>query len=284
MVYTFSAVDVKEYISSGILESVVLGFASDQERQEVSCLMHIYPEIRTEMMAIETAFEKMAFDTAIQPAEKLRAQILEAVSKEPQLPADKAAGEAKIVRMQADVSDVNPWKWIAAAAVVLFIGAGSLWVTSNNRSNALSDQLAAMKQTQQQDAEVLTAMKVEQERTQAIQAVLTEKSTQNIKMAGMSMDPTASVKIMWSSNENKAVMLAETITAPPKDMQYQLWAIANGKMVSLGIFDYDEVTGLTDPFEVSMDDISAFAITIEKRGGSPVPTMENMIVMGEVSS
>jgi len=288
MVYTFSAVDVKEYISSGILESVVLGFASDQERQEVSCLMHIYPEIKTEMMAIEIAFEKMAFDTAVKPAAEMKARVLSSISKEKQLPSEKQeyTEETKIVQMAGTsaTSEVNPWKWVAAASVVLFIGAASLWITTNNQSNALSDQLAAARKEQIENAEVLTAMKIEQERTNSIQAVLTEKSTKNIKMAGMPKDPTASVKIMWSDNENKAVMLAENITAPPTDMQYQLWAIADGKPVSLGIFDYDEVTNMTDPFEVSMNNISAFAITMEKRGGSPVPTMENMIVMGAVNS
>ena len=49
MVYTLHTVDVKAYIESGILESYVLGFASEQEVQEVRCLSHIYPEIAEEL-------------------------------------------------------------------------------------------------------------------------------------------------------------------------------------------------------------------------------------------
>lgn len=277
--------DIKEYISSGILESVILGFASDQEKQEVNCLVSIYPEIKTEMAAIEKAFEKMMFETAIQPDERVRARVLAAISEEQQLPSGNQADqqETKMVQMSAADSRTNPWKWVAAASVVLFAGTGLLWMNANNQSNVLSGQLAAMRQEQEQNAQVLTAMRLEQERNRSIQAVLTEKSTQNIKMAGMPMDPTASVKIMWSANENKAVMFAENITVPPTDMQYQLWAIADGKSVSLGLFDYEEVTNMTDPFEVSVENISAFAITMEKKGGSPVPTMENMIVMGAVN-
>jgi len=285
MVYTFGVVDVKEYISSGILESVVLGFASDQERQEVSCMMHIYPEIQEEMDAIATAFEKMAFQSAVEPAAEMRSKILDAISKEEQLPAETSKKEAKIVQMTPPetVSAMNPWKWVAAASVVLLVGAAALWMNANNQSDQLSSELTAMKQKDLENSQVMMAMKLDQERAKAIQSVITEKSTQHIRMAGMPKDPAASVKIIWSDNDNKALLVANTITPPPSDMQYQLWAIADGKPVSLGLFDYEEVKNMTDPFEVSMDNISAFAITMEKRGGSPVPTMENMVVMGAVA-
>lgn len=286
MVYTFSVVDVKEYISSGILESVVLGFASDQERQEVSCLSHIYPEIREELTAIEQQFEKMAFETAIEAPAHLRAILLAAIAQEPQIPA--ASGqeqkEAKIVRMPAPAdSQVNPWKWLAAASVVLLLGVGFLWMNATNQSNDLSQQMASLKQAQTKNNQVMTAMSAEQQRLTEIQSVLTESSMKKIVMAGTPKDPNSSVSVMWSNNGKKAVMMAQSITAPPTDMQYQLWAIADGKPVSLGVFDYDEVMKMTEPFEVGIDNISAFAITLEKRGGSPAPTMENMVVIGTVN-
>ena len=285
MVYIFSNVDIKAYVSSGILESVVLGFASEQEIQEVSCLAHIYPEIETEMTAIESVVEKMVFAMAVQPDERVRANVLAAIGKEQQPPFENQADqpETGIVQLPVTAPGANPWKWVAAASVVLFIGMGLLWMNATNQSSVLSGRLAAMKREQEENAQVLMAMRIEQERNRSIQAVLTEKSTQNIQLKGMPMDPTASVKIMWSANENKALLFAENITAPPTDMQYQLWAIAEGKPVSLGLFDYDEVINMTDPFEVSVENVSAFAVTMEKKGGSPVPTKKNMIVMGTVN-
>jgi anti-sigma-K factor RskA len=249
MVYTFGVVDVKEYISSGILESVILGFASDQERQEVSCMSHIYPEIQEEMSAIEISFEKMLFQSAIAPAAHLRAAILAAIANEPQIPAENEQKEAKIVQMQP--SSGNPWKFVAAASIILTIGTTALWFTSYNQSNQLAGQLAEMEQKQNQNEQTMTAMKVEQERMSAIQSVVSDGSMKKIVMAGTQKDPGSSVSVMWSDNGKKAVMVAAAITPPPTDMQYQLWAIADGKPVSLGVFDYDEITKMTEPFEVN---------------------------------
>jgi anti-sigma-K factor RskA len=105
-----------------------------------------------------------------------------------------------------------------------------------------------------------------------------------VVMSGTPKDPESSVSVLWSEDGKKAVMVAEAITEPPTDMQYQLWAIADGKPVSLGLFDYDEVMKMTEPFDVGVDNVSAFAITIEKRGGVASPTMENMVVMGPVAN
>jgi hypothetical protein len=282
MVYTFSVVDVKEYISSGILESVVLGFASEQERQEVSCMSHIYPEVQEEMTAIEVSFEKMVFQSAIAPAAHLRAAILAAIANEPQLPATPGQQEAKIVQMQPG-STANLWKWVAAASVVIMIGATVLWIGAYNNSAELSGQLAAVKKDQNKNEQLMTAMKVEQQRLADIQSVVSDGSMKKIVMAGTPRDPNAAVSVMWSDNGKKAVMVAAAITPPPTDMQYQLWAIADGKPVSLGVFDYDEITKMTEPFEVDLENIAMFAITLEKRGGVASPTMENMVVAGAVN-
>ncbi len=284
MVYTFSVVDVKEYIASGILESVVFGLASEQERKEVQCMMHIYPEIKAEMDSIEAAFEKMAFSSAVPADPCVKEKVLEAIGKEPQNPADnmQVRKEAKVVQLSTQTKQPNPWKWIAAASVVITLGAGFLWFSATQRTSELSGELANLQKEQNRNEQLLAAMKVEQDRITSIQAVLTDQSTSTIRMDGKPMDPTAKVKIMWSDESKQAVIMAETITPPPSGMQYQLWAIADGKPISLGMFDYDEMTNMTEPFDVAMDKVDAFAITMEKRGGSPVPTMENMIVMGTV--
>lgn len=283
MVYTFCVVDVKEYIASGILESVVLGLASDQEQREVQCMSHIYPEIDEEMRSVETTFERMVFQSAIEPAAHLRDAILAAIAKEPQIPAPSEQTEAKIVQMPVPAETrANPWKWIAAACIVLLAGASFLYISTSRQASEMSGELTAMKDEQQKNQQIMTAMKVEQDRLTSIHSVLTESSMKKVVMAGTPKDAQASVSVMWSANSNKAVMFAENITAPPTDMQYQLWAIVDAKPVSLGLFNYDEVLDMTEPFEVAMDNVSAFAITLEKKGGSPTPTMENMVVIGTV--
>lgn len=287
MVYTVGTVDVKEYISSGILESVVFGLATDQEIREVACMSHIYPEIRAELDAISAAFEKETFAAAIEPDPSLKSKVIEAIRGEEQILPEEEQ-QPKIISFepvsQTTAPAGNPWKWMAAACAIMTLGAGLLWYTSTQENRSMGTRIAQLEKENTKSQEVYNAMVLQQERTEAIQKVLTDESTQNVKMGGMPKDPKADVKIMWSGEAQKAVMVAQTITPPPTDMQYQLWAIADGKPVSIGLFDYDELMSMTEPFDVYAKNISAFAITLEKRGGNPVPTMENMVVMGAIGA
>ena len=45
--------NVKEYISSGILDYYVLGIVSDQEKKEVECMSTIYFEIKVALNNIQ---------------------------------------------------------------------------------------------------------------------------------------------------------------------------------------------------------------------------------------
>lgn len=292
MVYTFSVVDVKEYIASGILESVVLGFASEQEMREVSCLSHIYPEIKAELNAIEQAFEKMAVEGAVAPSAELKAIIIEKISQTEQTPAQTTPNQAltnaekpaKIIQMaNPSAQTPNPWKWMVAASLLLLLGVGSLWIIATNRSNDLSNQVADLQQQKKVDDQVFTAMQLEQDHLQSVQSMVVDHDMRKVILMGTPKDPKACVHFMWSNSSNKGIMVAECITDPPTDMQYQLWAIADGKPVSLGLFDHEEVMNTTDPFDVNMDNVSAFAITLEKKGGVASPTMENMVVMGSTA-
>jgi anti-sigma-K factor RskA len=62
-------------------------------------------------------------------------------------------------------------------------------------------------------------------------------------------------------------------------MQYQLWAIVDGKPVSAGIYSEDKDSQIVLS---KIENPQAFAITLEKQGGSIVPTMENMFVIGNI--
>ena len=291
MVYIIDIVDINEYIASGILESVTLGLASPQEVQEVACLSKIYPEIQAEFIRVQKRCEEMMFEQAQAPDSAIRASILKTIAETAQ---ENPAGnvdagkkqETKIIPLNTttEIRGVSPlWKMMAAASLILTMGIGALWVISNREVKRLDSALASMENEHLKDSQVLQALLLEKDHLQTVQEVLAEQSTRTVMMKGTEKEPDAAVKVMWSADMKKAVMHAEKITPPPADMQYQLWVIADGKPVSVGLFNYDEVEQMTDPFDVNAQNITAFAITLEKRGGSPTPTMENMVVMGPIN-
>lgn len=286
MVYIIDIVDINEYIASGILESVTLGLASPQEEQEVACLSKIYPEIQAEFIRVQKRCEEMMLENAQAPDPSVRSSLLKTIAETPQEKAPEKKQEAKIVTLNPtpEIKGVNPmWKMMAAASLLLTIGIGALWFISNREVKRLDTMMASMEKDQLKNDQLLQAMIIEKDHLQTVQEVLAEQSMRTVVLKGTSMEPEAAVKVMWSKDMKKAVMHAEKITPPPANMQYQLWVIADGKPVSVGLFNYDEVEQMTDPFDVNAQNITAFAITLEKMGGSPTPTMEKMVVMGPIN-
>jgi len=268
--------DIKEYIESGAIEAVVLGFASEQEIAQLQSYALKYPEISAEWKAVTVAFENEATKHAVPAPAEVKQRVMDSISTEKKK-------ETPIVPLTPQKTS-NPWKWLAAASVVLAVGATSLWYMNFSKLQEMQSLMA------QKDAEIekmdqkVTALSVEQERTAEMKKVLAQLDTRNIEMKGTPMEPTANIHIMWNETNKMAMMKSVAVEEIPYEMQFQLWAIADGKPVSLGVFDGSELENMTDPFAVDAQNISAFAITIEKRGGSQTPTMEKMVVMGAVNA
>ena len=74
--------NVQEYISSGIVESYVLGLASDEERREFEQRCMQYPEVLAARNAFEMAMEKQALENAIAPPADLKKRIFEEIKDE----------------------------------------------------------------------------------------------------------------------------------------------------------------------------------------------------------
>ena len=65
------------------------------------------------------------------------------------------------------------------------------------------------------------------------------------------------------------------------DHQYQLWALVDGKPVDLGVFDSSENNSGMKRMK-SVKGAQAFAVTLEPKGGSVNPTMDQMMAIGNI--
>jgi anti-sigma-K factor RskA len=89
------------------------------------------------------------------------------------------------------------------------------------------------------------------------------------------------VTVYWNTDSKDVYLLINNLPKPQSDKQYQLWAIVDGKPVDAGIFDIIEGAPFIKLKNIARAD--AFAITLEKRGGSETPSMDAMYVMGKVT-
>ena len=86
--------------------------------------------------------------------------------------------------------------------------------------------------------------------------------------------------VYWDTLSKDVYLRADRLPKAQAGRQYQLWAIVDGKTVDAGVLENCE--GLCRLKSVAR--AQAFAITLEKAGGSPTPTLSQMVVLGKIAS
>jgi anti-sigma-K factor RskA len=255
-------VNVQEYISSGIVESYVLGLTSDEERREFEQLCLQYPELVQARTAFELSLENQAMENAVAPAAGLKQKIWNEIK-----------GEAKVVSMQAPVRKINWLKYVAAASVILLVGSIYFNIALSNKNKKLSreyDNTMNELSNIRKEVEVLTGGNPE------------------IKMAslkGMEKSPQSYTTVYWDTASHDVYLLINNLPKPPSDKQYQLWALLDGKAIDLGMISDDYFIKKNHLLleGKKVQNAQAFAITLEKKNrpdqGTPAG---DMYVMGNL--
>lgn len=263
----------QELISSGIIESYVLGTASAEEIRLVNEMASKFPEVEAEVRAVEEAI--LAFASASAPdLSRVKSRLFEEINKE-----SSGREEAKIVSLPPKKDSPPFFKYAAAVLLVLFVSSAVINFVLNSKvkdaeekmSFAQKDNAALLQQSAQQQ-ELL-------EKTNAQLAVISNPDNKIVKLKGLELSPNAAAVIYWNSTNTEVYINAQNLPAADSDKQYQLWAIVNGKPVDAGVFD------LTQDSLQKMKNITgaqAFAVTLEKKGGSAEPTLSAMYLLGNV--
>ena len=108
--------NIDQYISGGIVESYVLGLASEEERSEFEQLCLQYPELVAARNQFEKSLEKQAFQLAITPPQNLKEIIFNKIVQ-----SDSAVKAAKLISMDARPGKSSWLRYAAAAAIILLL-------------------------------------------------------------------------------------------------------------------------------------------------------------------
>jgi hypothetical protein len=273
--------NINEYISSGILEQYIAGTTTVQETQEVACMSHIYPEIYEELQSIQQSLEVLAQAEAINPPAHLRKNIfdtIDSLENNPHLKDNKLNQVSIKPSSSANLSfSKNKLGYKSAAAILLFInaGLGYLLYNTNKTSDGFANDLALVKK------EIIASNNLLQNKEVQI-SILKDKSFQTVAMAGLpAKDTSFKANIYFSKTSQQVFVALENLPQPMPGKQYQLWAIADGKPVDLGMLYLNQQNNVLQKMK-GIKNPQAFAITLEKEGGVPIPTMQEMVVMGGV--
>jgi anti-sigma-K factor RskA len=270
--------DIKAYIESGILELYVLGDVTPEEREQVEAMASNHPVIKAELEEIERSLESYAEENAVEPAEDRRDRILNSLLVNFGDDNNFPSREAKVINNVIPITrpqSTNIYKYAFAACLALLIVSVAALISIYSRLQQSNTLLVSLQNQNQHFTNRVNLMDHEL-------SIFRDPSFKLLKLQGTPKSPASALTVAWSSAKKKVMidMANANMPANDKDHQYQLWALVGGKPVNLGVFDSD--TTSKDMVEMrSIASADAFAVTLEPRGGSQNPTMDQMMVIGK---
>lgn len=257
--------DIKTYISSGVVEAYALGTLSPEEAAILECVIKNNEEVQQTVFEMQQTFEKLAMAGAMDPPSHLKEEILKKI----EFGSEQQPG-GKIVSINTEKTPVTrnyPIPvWMKAASVAVLFGLGYMGYTLNSKTGELQ-------QTAQNNIELSSKVSSLQEMNSIL------KNSKKIELKGVAKHPDMLAEVYWDASE-KVYLDIKDMPKAPTGKQYQLWAIVDGKPVDLGLYDHAKDSTVQPMKTVAKP--QAFAITLEKEGGNATPTMEEMIVMGTI--
>jgi anti-sigma-K factor RskA len=281
-------VNVEDYISSGIVESYVLGLADEAERAEFEEMCSLHPEVKAALISFEEAVESYTSQNAATPPDHVRKTVFSQLGiNDPEVtaPVVPITTETNITHGDMHVPVINNrLKYIAAASVILLITSAILNFYFFGQYKKYNNRYTELLAAQQQLVESKDIMQTKLNSYQEDLNLLNDTNTIIIRMPGTNVatspDPSSLATVYWNKQSKDVYLHVNKMPKPSADKQYQLWALVDGKPVDAGVFDMDQ-----NIVTLKMKNIpraQAFAVTLEKRGGSPSPNMQQLYILGKV--
>jgi anti-sigma-K factor RskA len=265
--------DINSIISSGILESYVLGTATAEETKQVQELCMKHPELIKEMELIENTLIKYSENNAPKISSafkehlfsKLNDRIIKAI-------------QPRIIPIVSKASTKKQYIF-AAAAVTLFIISSVFNIMLYSKLQKVNSELLSLNNEKTYYANQMKVQQTTLKGMESNMAFLASSETKKIKLKSTDTTAHFSASIYWNSTNHETYISLAQLPIPPKGKQYQLWAIINGKPIDAGVFDMT-TSGIQLQKMKNISEVQAFAVTLEKEGGSVVPTLSTMCLLG----
>ena len=267
--------ELKDIISSGILELYVSGQASDIEAAQAEKWALIHPEVRQEMVNIQDALEFYANSESIQPDPAIKEKIFNKIGSRVRNMSLDSSDSIMFPASHGVIRSFSNWyKYAAAISIILLVVSAFLTYDYYNKYHEANDKLQLAETQLKQESELAKSMHTDID-------VMSNKFSLPVVLNGTPGAPDALAKIFWMKNSGEVWVDAVNLPDLPAGKQYQLWGIVGGKPIDAGMINTSK--GILHLQRMkSFGKAEAFAITMEKSGGSPTPTMEKMVVIAKI--
>ncbi len=169
----------------------------------------------------------------------------------------------------------NP-KFAFALSTIMLVGLAALafFVYQKDKTiNAQQNIIVQLKDKIQRDDELLK--------------ILSARKIDVVIMNGQEVNPAGYGKMVIDPEKKQAILQVSNLPETTSDKDYQLWVIKDNKPISSGVFGIRENKTnnyfmITNIAVQDLNNINAFAITLEPKGGVPQPTGK-MYLVGNAS-
>ena len=276
--------DTKAYIESGVIESCVLGLAGPEEMAELEMLCIQHPYIKKAVDDFAALIEKQAFNNAIPPAPELKGKLMERLAGEFTAGTENKIFDTPVISLEDNTGEVSVikkppfWKYVAAASVILLVASAALNFYLYNNYNSTNSKYQALLTERNSLQANNDVFRTKMDGLEESIRIMESPDMQKIVLPGVPGKDKNLAAVFWNSKTKDVYFLPTNMEAVPAGKQYQLWAIVDDVPVDAGLID--DCNGLCKMKNIPK--AQAFAITLEKKGGSEKPTLSAMIVMGAI--
>ena len=276
---------------SGDLELYILGMLPKEEADKIEQLAKLFPEVQAELDRISESLEALGNMATAAPSASVKDNLmgkLRTMKEEEQkvIPfgsVGKKENETGNSGLESPVREIpkraNKPSWLLAASFIgLIVSVGGLIYFFSQHKQSQTE-LASLKQ---QVDTLRTNSTTQQQQILAYSQTMQmmhDATYKKIELTNVPGKPTAMAQVLWNTKTKEVFIADVSLPQAPSNKQYQLWAIVDGKPVDAGMLG--DAKNLAQKMKV-FERAEMFAITLEQKGGSPTPTMEEMYVAGKV--
>ncbi len=273
--------NIHDYISSGIVESYVLGLSDKEEAAEFERMCLEHPEVRSARDSFEEVLEKQAFSNVVAPPDRVRSDFFAVLDN-----AGAQGSAAPVVSLPNTTRRIggNTASWLAAASIILLVASTVLNFYFFQQYKSYNTKYNDLLVQNQQLVSTNGAVQTKLRSYESSFNLLTDTNVTVVKMPGLAKGPAPAslATVYWDKRTKQVYLYVNNMPQPATNKQYQLWALVGGKPVDAGTFDITN-----DSILVRMKNIpnaETFAVTLEKLGGSPAPDLTQLYVIGNVKT
>ena len=257
--------DINEFLESGILEEYLMGTCDEDQVNVIEYYINTFPEVKEEYDRLQVMIEKSAKDLAIKPPAGMKEAIISCLNED-----SNYKLKTNLVKRRRSYIPYFGW---AAALIGIFLSS-VFYNTNLNLKNQNMEIHASLNMLEAQ----LTNQENELSLLKEKLMISGHNKTSRVLLAGNNLSPEFQTTAFWNDVAQRGILYINDLGPIEKNKCYQVWADVDGEMISLGtISNKSSIIDLK-----YLPNATSLNITIEPKGGSEHPTVEQLISSQEL--